>query len=123
VNTEYNYKFAYPNKSEVSFISSLGEDTDVTKADTVTVDLSPKISVRIQALRTADAHSDTAVIDSIQLGKNDFYHLDVESPCKYVLSNESGEVTLCLLITPDLGVEQLQDNKLLVDLFRSIEFF
>jgi hypothetical protein len=119
VNTEYNYKFLYPKESKISFISSLEEDIDITKADTIAVEVSPQVFIRIQALRTAVAHSGTRVTDSIQLGKNEWLYLDGD----YISSNKTGKVTLFLSITPDFDVERLINDKVLVKLLSSIEFF
>lgn len=121
-NIVYNYKFEYPRTSKINFISFLKSSTNISTADTISVNLTPNQSVRIQSLEKPDkALSDATVIDSIQLGRNKFDYVKAQASCNYLISNE--KVYLCLLINPNLDVEQLLKDKALVNLLKSIEFF
>ncbi len=121
-NITYNYKFEYPRTSKINFISSLKDSTNISTADTIGVDLKPNLSVRIQALEKPNkVLSDATVIDSIQLGINKFDYVKAQAPCNYLISNE--KVYLCLLINPNLNIEQLPKDKDLVNFLESIKFF
>ena len=117
-NTVYNYRFEYPKTSKIDFISSLKGNTNIFTADTIGVNLSPSLSIRIQVLEKP-YDSNVTIVNTIQLGKNKFDYIKTQAPCNYILSDDKKD--LCLLV--NLVPEQLLKEKEAVDLLKSIKLF
>ena len=113
-NSAYNYKFSYSKSSNI-----IGS-TPISKADAIGVMTSNNDTLRIQVIEKPNVTiSNAPLVESIQIGKNKLDYVKVNGPCNYVL--EDNKIYLCILTT--LTPEELQNNKELFNLLKSITFF